>query len=77
MLNDLHELPYLVAVPWPYLEQEQLDWERGVFSIQAWLLDHVGTRYREWAWTDSQNSQTLGVAFRWEIHKTLFVLRWT
>jgi hypothetical protein len=76
MLLDWHAFEYHASVPWPQLERPQTDWELGIRSIEYWLNDHVGNRLKHWAWDDSRSNYHIGVAFRWDQHRTLFVLAW-
>lgn len=74
---DLHPFRYTAQVPWPTtVDSEQVDWDLGVHLIENWLTQNVGNRLATWAWDDSGDHYQLGVGFRWEQHKTLFVLRW-
>jgi hypothetical protein len=75
-LMDLHPFRYTAQVPWPTVDDSnQIDWDLGVHLIENWLTQNVGSRLASWAWDDGDHYQ-LGVGFRWEQHKTLFVLRW-
>ena len=53
-----------------------MDWEQGIREIQTWLNGNVGPWMQRWAWSDSQASSQIGVAFRWDPDRTLFVLTW-
>jgi hypothetical protein len=53
-----------------------LDWELGIRSIEHWLVDQVGPHFMHWAWADSGTTYQIGVAFRWDQDRTLFVLTW-
>lgn len=75
MLVDHHRFVYVAAVPWPHWE-DQMDWEIGIREIQIWLTGNVGPWMQRWAWSDSQSSSQIGVAFRWDPDRTLFVLTW-
>jgi hypothetical protein len=75
-LLDRHAFEYCASVPWPGFDQQQLDWEIGVKQIECWLTDHVGQRLISWAWSDSGSNYQIGVAFRWDQHRLLFVLAW-
>ena len=76
MLIDRHSFEYTASIPWPSLQQQQLDWELGIRSIEHWLVDRVGSHFTHWAWTDSGTTYQIGVAFRWDQDRTLFVLTW-
>lgn len=75
MLIDHHGFSYAASVPWPHWDQ-QIDWEQGIREIEAWLNGRVGPWMHNWAWTDSQATSHVGVAFRWDPDRTLFVLTW-
>jgi len=75
-LLDKHPFCYTVSVPWPVVTPPQIDWDLGVHLIENWLNERVGTRLSSWAWHDSNYTYQLGVGFRWEQDRTLFVLRW-
>jgi len=75
-LLDCHPFCYTVSVPWPVVDSEQPDWDLGVHLIESWLDACVGRRLTTWAWTDSADTYQLGVGFRWQQDRTLFVLRW-
>ena len=75
MLIDNHAFVYPASVPWPRLEQ-QLDWIQGIDVIEQWLRYNIGGHWIHWAWNDSQQSAHIGVAFRWDRDRSLFVLAW-
>ena len=75
-LFDNHSFLYTASVPWPISESPQIDWDYGVRTIETWLNQHVGSRLETWAWSDSHYNYHLGVGFRWEQDKTLFILKW-
>lgn len=77
LLMDVHPFRYTAQVPWPIVDSQQTDWILGVHLIENWLNTHVGDRLSTWAWNDSGSSYQLGVGFRWEKDKTLFVLKWS
>ena len=76
MLIDWHGFEYHASVPWPVLDQSQTDWIQSLDLIQCWLQDRVGGHYRTWAWNDSGDPGKIGVAFRWDRDRSLFVLAW-
>lgn len=76
MLIDWHVFEHRASVPWPNLNQAQLDWVAGIDTIESWLKDRVGGHYRVWAWSDSGDPGRIGVAFRWDQDRSLFVLAW-
>jgi hypothetical protein len=77
MLIDQPRFDHFASVPWPYLNQDQLDWEIGVKVIETWLQNRVGPRLAHWAWADSYSSYQIGVSFQWERDKLLFVIAWS
>ena len=79
MLVDLHPFIYHASVPWPSIsfKDNQLDWIKGVDTIEFWLNDHIGQRLKHWAWNDSYTGSNIGVSFRLEQHRLLFVLTWS
>jgi hypothetical protein len=74
MLMDWHRFDYSASVPWPTLDQ---DWYRGIEVIEQWLNMVVGPRYVQWAYDDCNILYNIGVAFRWDQDRTLFVLTWS
>jgi hypothetical protein len=77
MLVDLHYFTHCAAVPWPNLSNSQVDWINGVRTIESWLNDNIGHRLLNWAWDDSKNNCYIGVAFKWDQDRLLFVLAWS
>ena len=73
MLVDWHDFAHQASVPWPCTDN---DWQAGVRQLESWLESHVGHRLQQWAWSDSGRSEYIGVAFRWDQHRLLFVLTW-
>ena len=77
MLIDRHFFKYHATVPWPVTEcGPQINWVAGVELLEIWLQDNVGTRPCVWAWNDGQSCYQIGVAFKWEQHRSLFLLKW-
>jgi hypothetical protein len=77
VLPERHWFIHYASVPWPYLDQSQLDWERGITAVQHWLTDQVGGHLDTWAWDDGRVPYHLGVSFRWDQDRLMFVLRWS
>lgn len=77
MIIDWHTFQYQTAVPWPTVYYQPLTWDEGLCLVEDWLKVCVGPRYKQWAYTDSGESYYIGVAFKWEYDKTLFVLTWS
>jgi hypothetical protein len=77
MLIEHSRFVHYASVPWPLLDQEQMDWIYGVEQIEQWLVCHVGSHLSSWTWADSGASYRIGVGFRWDQDRTLFVLTWS
>ena len=77
MLVDYHKFEHCASVPWPVVNQLQVDWIDGVKTLEYWLNTHVGHRLQHWAWNDSQDTYHVGVAFKWDQDRLLFVIAWT
>jgi len=56
----------------------QIDWVDAVETMEEWLEESVGHRWDTWVWAEylALTPWHCGVAFHWEKHKTLFLLRW-
>ena len=78
MLVDLHHtFQYHAIVPWPGKPDNlQVDWVWGIEQIEDWLQQCIGSRHHLWAWDDCPITYNLGVAFKWNRDKTLFILTW-
>ena len=74
MLIDRHTFEYTASVPWP--NASPLYWD-GIDIIENWLEIAVGKRFCTWAYSDSGNNYYIGVAFKWDKHRSLFVLTWS
>ena len=77
MLIDHTMFDHPATVPWPGLGGSQLDWVSGVQEIELWLQCNVGSHYTTWHWSDSGASHLIGVNFKWDQDRTLFVLVWS
>ena len=77
MLVDRHTFQYHAQIPWPITNSAQLDWIEGLLSIESWLRECVGPRYANWAYDDCPTLYNIGVAFKWDQDRTLFVLAWS
>ena len=75
-LVDYHRFEYLATVPFPDPPKSLGYWIQGVETIEYWLRSNVGSHYERWAWADSQSSNRIGVAFRYDQDRCLFVLTW-
>lgn len=76
MLIDRHIFDFTASVPWP-IQSGQLDWVQGLITLENWLETAVGKHYTVWAWNDSGNPRSIGVAFKWERDRSLFLLSWS
>jgi hypothetical protein len=76
MLIDRHYFQYTANVPWPKMLSEQLDWISGINCVEQWLNSYIGSHYIRWAWHDSEFSYHIGVAFKLDSDRSLFVLTW-
>ncbi len=78
-LPELHSFQYRAWAPWPRTDQSQQDWVRSLEVVDDWLNQHVGPHHSHWAWDRvdlAVQGNYLGVAFRWDRDRTLFLLRW-
>lgn len=78
-LPEYHGFKYRAWAPWPASDMEQMDWVFGVLTVEEWLEEYVGPHHSTWAWDRvdlCQQGQYIGVAFRENPHRTLFLLRW-
>lgn len=76
MLQDWHQFAYHASIPWPYQDQGQADWIYGIQQVETWLINHIGHHHQNWAWSDSYGSYQIGVSFKWDNHRLLFLLKW-
>jgi hypothetical protein len=76
MLVDWHRFQYHATVPWPVFDHCQVDWIQGITVVESWLKDRVGPRYAVWAYDDCNILNNIGIAFKWDQDRTLFVLAW-
>jgi hypothetical protein len=74
---DQHNFEFIADIQWPGTHGQQLDWITGVTSIEHWLLNYTGPKYQRWAWHWAQECYHVGVAFKYDKHRTLFLLTWT
>lgn len=77
MLVDWHKFQFHATVPWPMPATTQVDWVQGLYSVEEWLKQCIGPRYSVWAYDDCEIMYNIGVAFRWDEHRTLFMLTWS
>jgi hypothetical protein len=76
MLIDLHPFVYKTAIPWPsYARPDQ--WQQAVDQYNSWLRLYVGPWLQTWAWSDSRDPDKIGVAFKYDQDRMIFVLAWS
>lgn len=73
----VHDFAYTAAIPWPGEQYEQLDWILGVVTVEQWLEQYIGAKYSRWNWNMATESYQVSVAFKYDKHKTLFLLNWS
>jgi len=73
---DIHGFEFIADVAWPGVIGEQLDWVSGVMDVEQWLLNYTGPKYERWAWHRATECYHIGVAFKYDKHRTLFLLNW-
>lgn len=76
-LPESHSFEYIARAPWPNYDS-QIDWVDNVITLEQWLEQYVGQHYKRWAWATEQNHEPWQacVAFKWDKHRTLFLLKW-
>lgn len=75
-LPDFHNFEYIASVPWPGLSSDQIDWVAGVVTVEDWLEHYTGPKYSRWAWNRPIEHYQVSVAFKYDKHRTLFLLQW-
>ena len=76
MLIEHSSFDHFASVPWPRLDPVQLDWIQGVEMLEHWLLFIIGPKLSHWTWADSGYSHRIGVGFKWDRDRLLFVITW-
>jgi len=71
-----HGFIHIADVLWPATHDPQLDWVSGLISLEDWLVAYTGPKYSRWAWNTAKDAYYLSVAFKYDKHRTLFLLRW-
>ena len=74
---DRHDFVYICSIHWPTYTDEQLDWITGITDVEQWLLRYTGPKYQRWAWHLAENSYDISVAFKYDKHRTLFLLNYS
>jgi hypothetical protein len=72
----LHDFEYVASIKWPGQVCEQLDWITGITDVELWLLQYTGPKYQRWAWNMGKDSYQISVAFKYDKHRTLFLLNY-
>ena len=73
----IHDFAHTAYIPWPGQVGEQLDWIIGVYAVEQWLDKYIGAKYSRWNWNMAMESYQVSVAFKYDKHKTLFLLNWS
>ena len=73
----LHNFNYVADVDWPRTELAQMDWITGIHEVESWLLSYTGPKYSRWTWATAREVYHIGVAFKYDKHRTLFLLTWS
>ena len=76
-LPEAHDFEFIGRAPWP-IPQAQIDWVDSLIVMENWLDTHIGPHYKRWAWATVQDHETWEacVAFKYDKHRTLFLLTW-
>ena len=72
----LHAFDFTASIPWPGRAHEQLDWILGITEVEQWLISYTGPKYQRWAWTMAAECYQISVAFKYDKHRTLFLLNY-
>jgi len=73
----LHDFEYIANIAWPGRALEQLDWIVGITGVEFWLQQYVGSKYSRWAWNMATDCYDISVAFKYDKHRTLFLLEYS
>ena len=73
---DKHDFDFIANVAWPTSTNEQIDWIKGITEVEQWLLSYTGPKYDRWAWNIATECYNVSVAFKYDKHRTLFLLNW-
>lgn len=73
----LHDFKHIANIDWPGRAYEQLDWIIGITDVENWLLTHKMHKYSHWAWNMAREHYQISVAFKYDKHKTLFLLHYS
>ena len=77
-LPESHSFEYIARAPWPNYDN-QLDWVDNINTLEQWLEQYVGEHLKRWAWATEREHEPYQacVAFKWDKHRTLFLLKWS
>jgi hypothetical protein len=75
-MPDKHDFVYIANIHWPRACYEQLDWITGITDVEQWLLTYTGPKYQRWAWNLGIECYDISVAFKYDKHRTLFLLNY-
>jgi hypothetical protein len=73
---DLHDFQYTADIHWPG-QLGQVDWIDGIILVEDWLLTRIGSQYQRWAWNTATEVYDISVAFKYDKHRTLFLLAYS
>ena len=73
---DQHDFNYIANIAWPDRALEQLDWILSITQVEQWLLKYTGPKYQRWAWNMAAECYDISVAFKFDKHRTLFLLNY-
>jgi hypothetical protein len=71
-----HDFAYIADIRWPGRCGEQLDWIVGITHVEFWLKEYTGPKYQRWAWNMATECYNISVAFKFDKHRTLFLLNY-
>jgi hypothetical protein len=72
-----HVFEYTASIDWPGRALEQLDWIIGITEVEQWLLQYTGPKYQRWAWNMAVECYQISVAFKYDKHRSLFLLNYS
>ena len=72
-----HDFEYTAEINWPGRIGEQLDWIVGITHVEFWLEKYTGPKYKRWAWNMAMESYHISVAFKYDKHRTLFLINYS
>lgn len=71
-----HDFAYIASIRWPGQVGEQLDWIASIGHVEFWLEAYTGPKYQRWAWNMATECYNISVAFKFDKHRTLFLLNY-